>query len=456
MSATATAELGAERRGTETLLIVGTASVLSALDLFVVNVAFSSLRASFPGTTNQTLSWVLSAYSILFAAVLVPAGRLADRYGRKRVFRLGIAVFGLASAACALAPTVAALVVARALKGVGAAMMVPTSLGLLLAAHPRERHTQMVAIWAATGSIAAALGPVLGGALVALSWRLIFLINVPLAAWATWRSGWLVDTAPREATAVPDLVGSAALVAGLAALVAGISYGPEWGLNSPRLLGTLASALVLLLWFLWRCAHHPSPALDLRMFRSGPFFAATLGMGVFYVGFAMMLLGATLFLSGVWSWTALAAGGGIGGGPMMAVVSALVAGRRNLAPRRLVLLGAAAFIAASLWWWWRLDANAGWLTDFLPGLLVYGLGAGVAQTGFLSGGTAALPPADYATGSAVLNTSRQLGAAVGVALFVALSKTATTPGDFFPVWLSIAVCALAAATFVLSVTSRQR
>lgn len=445
MTTAATLEVRSESRARATLLVVGTASVLSALDLFVVNVAFSSLRASFPGTTNQSLSWVLSAYSILFAAVLVPAGRLADRYGRKRVFRVGLAVFGLASAACALAPSVGILVAARALKGVGAAMMVPTSLGLLLAAYPRERHAPIVAIWGATGSVAAALGPVIGGALVEVSWRLVFLINVPIAALATWRSARLDDDGRRTATAAPDLFGSAALAAGISALVAALSYGPEWGFASAPFLTTVAASVVLLAWFVHRCRTHPSPALDLGMFRSGPFLAATVGMGIFYAGFAMMLLGGTLFLTSIWRFRALAAGAGFALGPLSAVVSALVAGRRKAAPRTLVLLGAACFVVASLWWWSTLGASPAWTPTYLPSLVLYGAGAGAAQTGFLTGGTSALRATEYATGSAVLNTSRQLGAAIGVALFVTLSKGAATAADFRSVWLAIAACAVLGA-----------
>ena len=436
----------AEPRGLTTLLIVGTASVLSALDLFVVNLAFSSLHASFPGTTNQELSWVLSAYSLLFAALLVPSGRLADRYGRKRVFRLGLAVFGLASAGCALAPSVGVLIAARAIKGVGAAMMVPTSLGLLLSAYPRERHTQMVAIWSATGSIAAALGPVLGGALVQASWRLIFIINVPLAAVAVWRSVHLEPDTEATGVGRPDLFGSALLTVGIGALVGAISYGTEWGVGSGKFLALMGAALLCLGWFAWRCLHHPVPALDLRMFRTPAFLAATVGMGVFYVGFAIMLLGGTLFLTNVWGWSALRAGEGFALGPATAVVTALVVGKLGAPPRRLVLIGVTCFVVAGLWWWLRLDSQDAWLSGYLPASVLFGAGAGVAQTGFLAGGTASLPASEYATGSAVINTARQLGAALGVALFVALADTAVNPQQYRPAWLAIIACAVAGGT----------
>lgn len=422
------------------LLVVGTANVLSTLDLFVVNLAFSSLHRSFPGTTNQALSWVLSAYSILFAAVLVPAGRMGDRYGRKRVFRIGLVVFGVASAMCALAPDVAALVAARALKGVGAALMVPSSLGLLLASSPRDKHTKMVAIWSATGSVAAALGPVVGGALVELSWRLIFVINVPLAALAVWQSARLEDS-PRSTSAPPDLLGSVLLVLGIGALAIAVTYAPEWGFLSTASLGAALGSVVLLGAFVRRCLRHPSPALDLRIFRSKAFLGATMGMAIFYAGFAIMLLGGTLFLTSVWGWNPLRAGEAFAIGPATAVVSALTAARLGVAPRRLVLFGSACFLAASVYWWRFLDAEPAWLAHYLPASMLFGAGAGVAQTGFIAGGTGALPASDYATGSAVLTTARQIGAALGVAIFVALAGTATMPSQYASAWLAIAVLA---------------
>ncbi|SQA99875.1 Spectinomycin tetracycline efflux pump [Cedecea neteri] len=217
------------------MIVIGAGSVLSSLDLFVVNLAFPAIRDSFAGATNQALSWVISAYSIAFAAFLVPAGRMADIYGRKRIFKAGLAVFSVASVACAFAPDVISLICARGLKGVGAAMMIPTSLGLLLAAYPKERHKPMVGIWAATGSVAAALGPMLGGALVNIDWRLIFLINLPVAIPALWLSKHLTETEVVKSR-FPDIIGSLMLVVGLALLVAGISWASDWGLTSAQTL----------------------------------------------------------------------------------------------------------------------------------------------------------------------------------------------------------------------------
>src|SRR5271166_2681059 len=161
-------------------LIVCTGVFMASLDLFIVNIAFPSISRHFGGASLSSLSWILSAYAIVFAALLVPAGRWADAFGRKRAFLLGLVIFVAASAACALAPSVGFLVGARIVQAAGGALMLPTSLGLVLPEfEPQERHLA-IGVWAATGGIAAASGPPLGGLLVQADWRWVFLVNVPV------------------------------------------------------------------------------------------------------------------------------------------------------------------------------------------------------------------------------------------------------------------------------------
>ena len=169
----------ARRRWVFAVIAVG--AFMAQLDLFIVNIAFPAIHESFPGSSTASLSWVLNAYAIVFAACLVPAGRLADLLGRRRTFQLGLVVFAIASAACAAAPTLGILVAARAGQAVGAALLIPTSLGLLLHAYPPARRVGAVGAWVAVGAVAAAGGPGLGGLLVEISWKLIFLVNIPLA-----------------------------------------------------------------------------------------------------------------------------------------------------------------------------------------------------------------------------------------------------------------------------------
>ena len=162
------------------MAVLGAVAFMAQLDFFIVNVALPGIGASFRGAGNAALSWVLSAYAIVFAAVLVPAGRIADRFGRRRMLLSGVATFTLASAIAAGAPSLGVLVGARALQAVGAAMIVPTSLGLLYPSFPKRQHTLVVGIWAGVAAIAASAGPPVGGLLVSVDWRLIFLINIPI------------------------------------------------------------------------------------------------------------------------------------------------------------------------------------------------------------------------------------------------------------------------------------
>src|SRR3954453_8791610 len=160
--------------------IVSVGGFVASLDLFTVNIAFPDTQAPFDGPSLASLSWILNAYAIVFAALLVPAGRWADRAGRKRAFLIGLALFTASSAACAAAPSVGFLIGARVLQAVGAALLMPTSLALLLPEFPPERRQVAVGIWAAVGGAAAAAGPLAGGLLTQLSWRWVFLVNVPI------------------------------------------------------------------------------------------------------------------------------------------------------------------------------------------------------------------------------------------------------------------------------------
>src|SRR4051794_21808167 len=188
------------------------AAFVASLDVFIVNVAFPDIGHDFHGASLSNLTWILNGYTIVYAALLVPLGRLADRYGRKAGFVGGLSLFTLASAACAVSSGLWLLVVFRVLQAVGAAALTPTSLGLLLTSTPPESRVRAVRIWAASGALAAAIGPVAGGLLVQASWRLVFLVNVPVgivAVIAALRS--VPDSRDTTVTRTPDLVGAVML-----------------------------------------------------------------------------------------------------------------------------------------------------------------------------------------------------------------------------------------------------
>src|SRR5882757_10090078 len=188
------------------LPVLSVAAFMASLDLFIVNVAFDAIGRDFSGGSLGDLSWILNAYAILYAALLVPLGRLADRFGQKAGFLLGLGVFVIGSAACALSPSLWPLVAFRGLQAIGAAALTPTSLGLLITAVPVARRTRAVRIWAATGGLAAAAGPVAGGLLVAASWRWVFLVNVPVGL-AALVVGWRrLPRVPGHPVPAPDVL----------------------------------------------------------------------------------------------------------------------------------------------------------------------------------------------------------------------------------------------------------
>src|SRR5262245_44473149 len=245
------------------LAILSLAGFMANLDVFIVNVAFDRIAEDFGGSSISDVSWVLNAYAIMFAALLVPLGRLADKVGRKQVFLLGLSVFTLASAACAAAPGLWWLVAFRMLQATGAAALTPTSLGLLLAAVPADKRLGYVRIWSAIAGLAAAAGPVLGGLLVTIDWRWAFLVNLPvgIVALATARRR-VPDSRDTNGAKIPDLAGAALLTVGVGALALAIVKGGTWGWASSPTIVSFALAAVLLAGFVWRAEHHPVPVVE--------------------------------------------------------------------------------------------------------------------------------------------------------------------------------------------------
>ncbi|MFN8202400.1 MAG: DHA2 family efflux MFS transporter permease subunit [Solirubrobacteraceae bacterium] len=395
---------------------------MASLDLFIVNLAFPDLARSFGGASLQDLSWVLNGYAIVFAALLVPAGRIADRVGRKRVFLLGLVAFSLASALCAAAPSVGALVGARVLQAAGGAMMIPTTLGLVLAAFPPERRAPAIGVWSAVGGVAAALGPPIGGLLIQLSWHWIFLVNVPtglIAAAIGWR---VLDEVRAPEDGRPDLLGAAMLALGIGLLTLGIVKGPDWGWADGRDVAALAAATAFVAAFVLRCARHRAPVIELSLLRVRSFALANLTALVFFAGFGAMLLAGVLLLTELWGYSTLRAGFALAPGPLTAAAFAVPAGRLGgrIGPRRVTAAGGALFAASFAWLLVAVHARPDYAGSFLPAFMLGGAGVGLSLGTLPAAAAAELPPSRFATGTAVFSMARQLGSAIGVAVFVAL------------------------------------
>jgi EmrB/QacA subfamily drug resistance transporter len=419
-------------------LIVCVGVFMSSLDLFIVNIAFPAIGRHFGGASLGSLSWILSGYAIVFAALLVPAGRWADAFGRKRAFLLGLGIFVAASAACALAPSVGFLVAARIVQAAGGALMLPTSLGLMLPEFgPHERHVAIGA-WAATGGIAAAAGPPLGGLLVQADWRWVFLVNVPVGLLGLVLGLRTLTERREESAARPDVLGALALIVAIGSLVVAIVKGQEWGWTSPVILGLLIVTAVLLPAIWRRSEHHPAPIVDPAMLRVRSFGLAVGASVLFFGGFGAMLLSGVLFLTSVWHESVLTAGLMLFPGPAMATAFSVPSARlgARVGYRIPGMIGAALFAAGSVWYITRTGDTPEYFAKYLPGMLISGAGVGLIIPTLTGAGASSLPPERFATGAAVLTMGRQIGAALGIAMLVAVLGTATgNAADFHSAWL---------------------
>jgi EmrB/QacA subfamily drug resistance transporter len=419
-------------------LIVVAGVFMSSLDLFIVNIAFPAISKHFGGASLGSLSWVLSGYAIVFAALLVPAGRWADAFGRKRAFLVGLGVFVVASAGCALAPSVGALIAARVVQAAGGALMLPTSLGLMLPEfEAHERHVA-IGLWAASGGIAAAAGPPLGGLLVEADWRWVFLVNVPFGIAALIVGSRALVERREVGSGRPDLPGAAMLIVAVGALVVAIVKGQEWGWGSPEILALLASTAVLLPAIWWRSERHETPIIEPAMLRVRTFGLAVGASVLFFAGFGAMLLTGVLFLTTVWHESVLTAGLMLFVGPAMATAFSIPSARlgARIGYRKPGVLGALLFAGGSVWYITQVGATPHYFSEYLPGMAISGAGVGLVIPTLTGAGASSLAPERFATGAAVLTMGRQIGAALGVALLVAvLGNAPSGVHDFRGAWL---------------------
>lgn len=436
-------------RSSVVFAVTALGAFMAALDLSIVNVAFPDLEASYPRASQASLAWVITAYSIVFGALLVTGGRTGDRIGRRRTFTLGLGVFVAGSFLCAVAPNIPALVASRILQGAGAAFLVPASIALLIGAYPPERRTQMVALWGGVGALAVATGPSLGAAIVSAGgWRWAFLVNLPIGlVLLVLARRTLSESRAEEETGRPDYAGAVLISAALGAVVLALSEGSTWGWSDPRIVVAIVAAIGISATFVRRSRRHPNPVVDLTLFADRSFVTANLATLVYAAGFFAMLLGNILFLTGVWHYSIMQAGLAVTPGPLIVAIVAGPAGKlSSRAGFRPVLAAGATCVAVGLGWYVvTVDATPAYLAHWLPGTLMVGLGIGLTFPVLSAAAVSSLPAHRYAVGSAVNQTARQVGGAIGIAVLVMLLGTPHGPADavgrFHHVWIYCAITA---------------
>ena len=401
-----------------TLLATSFGLGMALLDVTAGNVAVPSIQASLH-TDLRGLSWVIDGYTLSFASLLLLAGGLADRLGAKRLFAAGLILFTAASAACGLAPDAHSLIAARVVQGAGAALFMPSSLALLARAYPdARRRAQAIGIWSALTAIAGASGPLAGGLLVATAgWRSIFVLNVPLGIAGSALAMWAIPPTPPAERKSLDLGAQAVGALGLAAFTWALIERAPRGWSSPVVVTALVASAAAVALFIALEKRGSHPMLPLHLFESRTFTTTAAGALLYAAGFFGGLLVLSLYFQRVRGESAALAGLHMTAIAATFGMTSLVAGRLvgSHGARRPILAGL-ALLSASAFALSTLTAHAPFAAVG-PVLALIGMGAGLVATPMNAAILASVPPTHAGMGSGVLNASRQIGTALGVAVF---------------------------------------
>lgn len=407
----------ASRQKLRVLLICSMSLLLVGLDITAVNVALPAIAADFRADISG-LQWTVDAYTVAMASLLMFAGSLADRIGRKRVFVIGLSVFVAASLMCSVAPTVGVLIVFRALQGVGASMLNPVAMSIITNTftEPRER-AQAVGVWGAIFGLSMALGPIVGGALVStVGWRAIFLINIPLGLTGIALTLRFIPESKAAVARRFDPVGQALVLVLLASLTLGIIDAPALGWTSPVILAALAAAAIAFVVLVLYEPRRAEPLIDLRFFRSAPFSSSIVISVAAFGTFGGFLFLNTLYLQQVRGLSPIDAGLVTVPMAVMTAVMSPVSGRLvgRAGPRiPLAVAGTGLVLACVMLSGLNADTPLAWL---LAAYTVYGIGFGFVNAPITNAAVSGMPRAQAGVAAAIATTSRQVGQTLGVAV----------------------------------------
>lgn len=439
-------ETGSVHRPNLVLAICCMSLLLVGMDVTIVNVALPAIQRDLHATLSG-LQWIIDAYTVVIASLLMLAGSVSDRYGRRRVFQVGLCVFTSGSLICSLAPSIGALIAFRVVQGLGASMLNPIALSIIANAFSDAKaRARAIGVWGAVAGLSLALGPLLGGALTqTIDWRAIFWINVPIGLAAVFLAAKFVPESKAPRARAFDPVGQLLVIFGLASLTYAVIEGPYAGWNSGQILGLLAFSFSLAAAFLVYEPRRKDPLLDLRFFRSIPFSAAIATAVCAFACFAAFLFLNALYLQQERGLSPFATGLYTLPLASLLMLCAPLSGRLVGArgPRPSLLAAGAGFLSSALI---LTKLSSG--TPFLMLMLSYtlfGVGLGMVNPAITNNAVAGMPLAQAGVAAAIASTGRQVGAALGVAIAGTVVSVSRAAGSDFtrathPIWWSMVGC----------------
>jgi EmrB/QacA subfamily drug resistance transporter len=426
-----------ENRKWWTLAAVSFGLFMIMLDNTVVNVALPSLQRSLH-IGREELEWVVVGYALTFATFMLTGGKLADLFGRRLLFVVGLVIFTLSSLACGLAPSAGFLIGARVVQGIGAAVMNPATLSIITATFPPRQRGTAIGIWAGTAAMALAIGPLVGGVLTEkINWSWIFFVNVPVGIVAVAMAFWAIDES-RDTSKVQrlDLPGLLSSGIGLFALTYGLIEANNYGWTSGRILGLFALAVVALVVFVLLEQHQRTPMLDLALFRQPTFSGANMTMLLVALAMFGIFFFNSLFVQNILGYSAIQAGATFLPMTLLVMFIAPVAGRlTDRVGARWLIGGGLTLLSVSLVLFAQLDQNSTFW-NILPALVVGGIGMASTMTPTTAAAMGSVAVDKAGIGSAVLNSSRQVGGSLGIAIMGAIVASHIRVGPASPEFAS--------------------
>ena len=419
------------------------AFVLGTVNVTVSNVAFPEIVRSFPGVSNGMTGWIIAGYSLAFASTMLAGGRLADRYGRLTVFRVGLFGLLIGALGAGLAPSPLILVFARAIQGMFGALTVPSSLALVLPQFPQTKQASVIGIWAAAGMVASGLSPGFAALVLEVSsWRWVYLILVPIVALGLIGAKlYLEETAEAKADSPLDLLGVLMGSASVFLVVLGTLQGRSWGWLSPYTVACFAGTTLLLPLFLIRSSKHPEPLFDPGLFRIRSFTVSNVAVTFAMVGAFTSWFLWPLFLTEVWEYSKAKVGLAFTPSPVLSAVVAVLGGR--WADRRgfrgIMALAALIATVGFLWLYFFLDEEVQFWFAFFPSSVMFGFGMGVLASQLNSAALRDIPPESTATANGIHQSLRYAVGGMGAATAITVLNGTHEVQRYSVMWLLLGI-----------------